>query len=1321
MTGQRSRTIIAGAIALALGAGLISSPALAQHITTDGSVGQAGTLLGPNYVIPADLGQTRGANLFHSFETFSVLTGESANFTGPNSISNIFSRVTGGSLSTIDGQITSSIPHVNLFLLNPAGVLFGPNASINLGGSFRVTTADYVRFVDGYRFNATVGADGNFTSAPYAAFGFLSANPAPITFDRSTITVTPGSTLAVVGGDMTLSGPPRSGAQTLQAQSGEIHLISVASAGEVPLVATATAPAFSVDGFARLGTITLNNGATVAAPPTAGNATPGGRILMRGGTLTMDQNSAIFATTGGDVSAPPVALDIAMREAIILDRGSVITANNVGGLGNGGAILLSAPLIALRNNAALSSVYLGNGNGSDLTIQAGQLLLTGGADIIARNLGSRNAGNGGMLTIAATESMSLGPGSTIQAENFQGLGSGSSIHITTPHLVVEGAAGATGQAGISGFTGGFGPASSVTLNVGTLELTGQQALIDTRARNVSIVGGGVPTEGGGPITVQGQGGPGTLADLVRVSGQGSGFLTESEGAGTGGTLQLSARQIVIQNEGRISANTIGSGQAGAVVMNAGELSVTGGGRIESNTSGIGDGGTIAITTTGDVFVTGGGRVESNTSGAGDGGTIAITTTGDVSVAGLSANGQTRSGIFAKTLGTVANAGAAGDITVSARNISLSAGSQIDSSTTSGGAGGVVSLVAADQIAVTGASTRITSDASRGNGTGGNITMQAGNIAISDGASVTAETGGSGDAGNVTITARGSVALDSGATITTGTSGSGRGGSIAIQAFDLLLDGSGTAIKADTLRPFADMVVGLGIAHANVGDLVAILESPDGTRVALFSRVGGAGDNFTGTVLSDEATTPIASGAAPFTGQFLPREPLAQLNDQLANGTWKLNVRDQTGGAAGSLLGWSLRIGDQTFQSTGPAIDIPNNGAIASSVAVNLGPGAVVPGTGEIAGIGGNVTVNAGTLTVQNGAQLSATTRGSGHGGTLNITTTGATSISGTGSGLFSDAHASGVGGDITVKAGTMTLGSGATVSASSLGSGDAGSITIQTAGLLQITGGSVKTTAVTGKGGDISITAGEMALIGAAISASSRGPGNAGNITIDSGTQFISTASRVTTEATQASGGNITLNAKRMIRLTGSQVSTSVAGGPTTAGGNIAIDPDFVIMQNSQIVAQAFQGQGGNITITAGTFLADPASLVDASSQLGVSGSVNIQAPVTNLSGAITPLSDNPVDAAALVRASCAARFASGNRSSLVQRGRDTLPADPGSGFMSGPLWASGGVVVAVLAELDREPSRLMTEDILASSQESQSVIRLDGSPMLEPAAYCQS
>lgn len=920
---------------------LLVEPVAAQHIATDGSVGPRGTLIGPNYVIPADLGQTRGSNLFHSFSTFSVLTGESANFTGPNSVQSIFSRVTGGSVSNINGLLTSTIPGVNLFLLNPAGVLFGPNASINIGGSFRVTTADYVRFADGYRFSATLGADGNFTSAPYVAFGFLGPTPAPIAFNGSTLEVQPGATLGVVGGDITLTGPTANGAPMLQAKSGQVHIVSVASAGEVPLVVTPGTPALPVNGFANLGTITLTNNASIAAPPTAGNVTPGGRILMRGGKLMLDQGSTIFASTGGNVDAPPVAMDIQMRGAVVLDNGSALSATNIDGTGNGGQVLLSASSVELKNNSSINTFYLGNGKGSDLVIDTGTLVLTK-SQIEASSFGAVNSGNGGAITIHATENVQINPTSLIQSLNFQGTGSASPITITTPSLTIQG--GDTALTGIRGITGGNGPASAVTLNVGTLELTGNNAVIDTRSRNLSVTGSQLPTFGGGPITIQGQGGTGTAADLVHISGTGSegGLLTKTEGLGTGGAISITANHLIVDSGALISATTQSVGSAGPMVVNVGALDLQTGGRLESDTTNIGNGGTIVVQGTG---------------GA----------------------------------GTVANA--------------------------------------------------------------------------------------------ITI--------------------------------------------------------------------------------------GGQGSSNS--------------------------------------------------------------------------------------------------------------------------------------------------------SGVFTTSTGAGNGGDIQMGAGTVTLTSQGTVSASSFGAGNAGGITMTAPGSFSSTGGIVTTTAQQGRGGDITITAGQMGLSGATISASSQGLGDAGNIKINSGLQFISTGSAVTTEAAEASGGNITLHSLDMIRLINSEISTSVKGGPKTAGGDINIDPNFVILQDSRIVAQAIQGQGGNINITAGTFLQDPNSIVDASSQLGVSGIVSIRSPVANLSGAIGPLSEKTVDAAALVRASCAARFQSGVRSSLVQRGRDTLPADPGTGLVASPLLAGGGLVAGALAELEQDPSRLLAERDRATGKESQLLIHIEGARVLEESAYCRS
>jgi hypothetical protein len=193
--------------------------------------------------------------------------------------------------------------------------------------------------------------------------------------------------------------------------------------------------------------------------------------------------------------------------------------------------------------------------------------------------------------------------------------------------------------------------------------------------------------------------------------------------------------------------------------------------------------------------------------AGNGGSIAVTTTGDVTVSGVSADGQTRSGVFAKTQpaasgggggggdggggggGARAKPGHAGDIKIESRNLLLERGAQIDSSATSGAAGGSLTITATEGITVAGTSTRLTS-ATRGDGPGGSITLVAGNITVRDNASVTAATGGKGDAGDIALTALDQVLLQSAGTVTTGTSGSGKGGTIVIQARELVLDGPG---------------------------------------------------------------------------------------------------------------------------------------------------------------------------------------------------------------------------------------------------------------------------------------------------------------------------------------------------------------------------------------------------------------------------------------------------------------------------------------------------------------------------------------------------
>jgi large exoprotein involved in heme utilization and adhesion len=216
--------------------------------------------------------------------------------------------------------------------------------------------------------------------------------------------------------------------------------------------------------------------------------------------------------------------------------------------------------------------------------------------------------------------------------------------------------------------------------------------------------------------------------------------------------------------------------------------------------------------------------------------------------------------------------------------------------------------------------------------------------------------------------------------------------------------------------------------------------------------------------------------------------------------------------------------------------------------------------------------------------------------------------------------------------------------------------------------GIVTETNGTGAGGQISVTANSVTLQnGAHISASSTGPGNTGNITITSGNQFTMNNASVTTEATQSGGGaiKITTNPSGTVQLTDSTITASVLDG-TGGGGSVDIDPQFVILQNSKILANSVFGPGGNISITTNLLLPDSASVISASSQFGQQGTIVIQSPVSPASGKIVPLGQKPLVATALLSQRCAA-LAGGSISSFTVAGRDSLPAEPG-GWVSSPL-----------------------------------------------------
>ena len=225
-------------------------------------------------------GTRRGGNLFHSFGLFNVGTGDTANFLNDTGLatSNILSRVNGGQPSSIFGTIkTTNFGNANLFLINPLGWIFGSGAALDVGGSFHVSTANYLKFSDGTFFadNSSLPASG-LTANP-VSFGFLGnplcASPCISVTDGVFLNVPEGQTLSLVGGDIQVT----NGA-TLSAPSGRIQVGSFASDGEA-----------TVDGlngtFASLGRVEISGGSSISTAGAVSVDADGNQLLSNGGTV----------------------------------------------------------------------------------------------------------------------------------------------------------------------------------------------------------------------------------------------------------------------------------------------------------------------------------------------------------------------------------------------------------------------------------------------------------------------------------------------------------------------------------------------------------------------------------------------------------------------------------------------------------------------------------------------------------------------------------------------------------------------------------------------------------------------------------------------------------------------------------------------------------------------------------------------------------------------------------------------------------------------------------------------------------------------------
>ncbi|MFZ1804527.1 MAG: hypothetical protein WAU05_11435, partial [Nitrospira sp.] len=546
------------------------------------------------------------------------------------------------------------------------------------------------------------------------------------------------------------------------------------------------------------------------------------------------------------------------------------------------------------------------------------------------------------------------------------------------------------------------------------------------------------------------------------------------------------------------------------------------------------------------------------------------------------------------------------------------------------------------------------------------------------------TPGLGQGGNVTIqglegagSAADSVTLSGDSSLSSATAGSGDGGRVAITSKSLTMEGAATTVKSETtdVGRGGDIVVSVRhanlsggariFAQTNISDINAqpgptlTVQGLQGARsmansvVLLGSGSGIVSDSFgtprAGDVAVHAKTISLADGAVIQAGT---------LDTTAAGGNVTIDA-DSIDISSGSV------ISSQASKADAGQIHITANRLILNNVSISSNT--------VSSGRGGNVVLNVGTVSLLNEAKINSSTSEAGRAG------------------------------DITMNVGTLSLAKSSSISSASTGAevitnpddgttlapGTAGNVVITATGSFTSDASTIATSAEANRGGDVSLTAHSVRLSnGTLITANSNAPltvtklvldanaqlveqvvgnGNAGNIVITSASDVTMQNSSVTTQALHASGGQITINTPDMIQFINSPIITSVAGAAGDSnGGNISIDPDFVILRNSPILARAVAGSGGAIDVTAGLFLADLTSVVDASSTLGVSGTVQINAPINNLSSVVARLPESLLAVQALLRASCAAKLAQGSTSSFVERGRDGIPAGP-DGLLASP------------------------------------------------------
>ncbi|MEQ8972007.1 MAG: filamentous hemagglutinin N-terminal domain-containing protein [Coleofasciculus sp. C1-SOL-03] len=761
---RRWQSLVIGTVAVVGMFSTVAGEGVLAQIEPDDTLGaESSTVrsLDPN--LPVDVieqGAIRESNLFHSFLEFNVDAGRGVYFFSPANIENILTRVTGNNPSRIFGVLgTFGDSSPNLFLMNPNGILFGPNASLDIEGSFFATTADAIRLGDAGLFSATEPAKSNLLTVNPSAFLFnaiaaqpiLNQSQAASVIDQPNsnggspgLQVRAGQTLGLVGGDVRLEGG------NLTAAGGRIELGSVAGIGEVSLTQMGNRFVLGYDSIAEFGDISLSEGAFVDA-----SGEGGGDVQIRSARLEMTQSSDIWADTLGEI--PGGEVRVKTTESVTLSEGSLLFAD-VFGAGDGGDVTILTQDLRILDGAALSASTFGVGNAGNLRVEATDQIEVigspeGNASFIAARVNSGATGNAGNLTLNTGE-LFLSQGSQISVSTF-GEGNGGELNVNASQIELN------GDNPINGNPSGLFAAveDGATGNGGNVTISTQDLRIKDGAElSASTLGEG----NSGNLTV-------TAKDKIEVIGSPEGNSSNiaarvNRGAtGNGGNLTLETGELFVSQGGQISVGTFGEGNGGELNVNASQIELNGDNPIDGTPSGLfavvgddatGDGGNVTISTE-YLRILDGASLSATTFGEGNSGNLTVTATDKIEVIGTDPEGNS-SGIRAQVdLGATGNAG---NLTLETGELLVSQGSQISVGTFGEGNGGELK-VNASQIELNGDNpidgnpSALFADVGDGaTGDGGDVSISTQNLRILDGAELSALTAGIGDAGDLTVTA-----------------------------------------------------------------------------------------------------------------------------------------------------------------------------------------------------------------------------------------------------------------------------------------------------------------------------------------------------------------------------------------------------------------------------------------------------------------------------------------------------------------------------------------------------------------------------------------